>query len=154
MGKKVTPAEFARWARVTAEKLKATPREAQRANARLLASVLREHITRDDLPLEALSPAWLAHKASKGFDKAHLRYTGAYLGNMIVASLPGGAFVGTSRPAKGFPTAKYQSLPELLEAHYPVWRLSLDERQAQFKANLAEAVSAALESREPNYKEQ
>ncbi|HEX2864263.1 MAG TPA: hypothetical protein VHN99_06820 [Deinococcales bacterium] len=164
MGRTVTAQEFANFARGLVRKLEATPRGAMIANARLLESVLREHLVRDNLPLDALSPSWLAHKASHGYDKAHLRYTGQYLGNLALVPLKDGAFIGTSRPVpspldphpakSGFPRGQWQSLPQLLEAHYPVWRLTLDECQAHFKANVKEALAAAVDGRSPHFKEQ
>lgn len=142
-------AELQLFLRDGGKKLKAAGRAANRANAQLLGSTVRTHITKDDLPLEALSDEWVAFKLRTGKHAQHLWYTGEYLANFNIVASGGDAFtVGTNRPV----VSSTFNLPQYLESRFPVWRLSIDETRQDMAANYREAVAAELQGRKPRLK--
>jgi hypothetical protein len=147
---KVTPAQFAQFLAGFGADLEKHGLAAAQANAELTGSKVREHITKDDLPLTALSLDWIQFKLSHGFKSNHLWYTGQYLANFGITRGTNSVTVGTNRPTKnsGF------NLPELLEQHYPVWRLTLDELEPLLRANYLAAVKAAANNSKPSFKRQ
>jgi hypothetical protein len=116
----------------------------------MLGSRIREHIARDDLPLDALSPQWIAFKLSRGKPRNHLWYTGDYLSRFRVEAIRDGYTVGTNRPVM----RSSFNLPRYLEERFPVWRLTLDETKREARANAAEALEAAIKARAPKFKRQ
>lgn len=151
---KVTVQQFVAFLGVFPSNLEKLALEAAEANAQLTGSRVREHVVKDDLPLTALSPSWIKFKLAHGYKQNHLWYTGQYLANFGVQPVPHGFEVGTNRPAKGFPSGGWKNLPELLEHHYPVWQLTLDELEPIIKTNWLEALDAAANQRTPAFRNQ
>jgi hypothetical protein len=143
MPKPRTLKDLVTYLRTVGGEVKSRARRSDKANATLLEHRIREHIVRDDLPLEALSAEWVSFKIRTEGKGQHLWYTGQYLANFEITPTRGGYVVGTSRPV----VDTSFNLPEYLESRFPVWRLTLDETQPVMRRNYGEAVSSALSAR-------
>jgi hypothetical protein len=146
----MSPKEFAKILQQQRVKLERSALRSAKANAELTGSKVREHIVRDDLPLEALSDDWVRFKLSGGFKANHLWYTGEYLANFDVGQEGLSFVVGTNRPTKN----GNFNLPELLEERFPVWRLTLDEIERDLETNASEAMAAVIDGRGARFKRQ